>query len=84
MPETKRKLEVWEKGDKGWEKVDASINGSYMVFSMVGNTGTFKITEKEFSWAIVLMISMIIIIGLGIKIFALLYKKYLLHYKAIS
>ncbi len=75
MPETKKKIEVWEAVDGGWEKVDYQINGSYMVFSISGDISTFKITEKNFSWTMVFLVFISIIIGLGIKMFSLRYKK---------
>lgn len=34
MPETKRKITVWQRGDNGWERLETSIKGSYIVFLM--------------------------------------------------
>lgn len=50
MPETKRKISVWQLGDTGWEKLESSINGSYIVFEMNGTSGIFSIVENQFPW----------------------------------
>lgn len=50
MPETKKKLEVLQVADEGLEKIDYTVKGSYMVFSMGGNQGTFSISEKDLPW----------------------------------
>ena len=50
MPETKRKITVWQLGDTGWEKLESSINGSYIVFEMNGTSGIFSIVENQFRW----------------------------------
>lgn len=64
LPETKGKVAVWKSTDKGWEKVNSSINGSYLVFSMDGNSDTFCIVENNFSWIGTIVIICILLIML--------------------
>lgn len=49
MPETKTKLKLWRLTDNRWEKIESSINGSYMVFAMKGDSEIVRITEKDFA-----------------------------------
>ena len=69
MPEEKTKVKVWQSTDDGWEKLDASISGSYIVFPMDGSSGIFQITQKNFSWIGALGILVTIAILGIIKIF---------------
>lgn len=64
LPETKRKVTVWEYKDGGWDKLDSTINGSYIVFSMNGESGTFCMVEDSFPWMISIIISTILLMML--------------------
>ena len=80
MPETKRRLEVWQLGDDGWKPIDSSINGSYIVFDMEGARGVFSIVEDPF-----LTLSLIVlIIGLALLIIVFFIRRLYIKKKTIK
>lgn len=62
MPKTKKKVTLWQSGDKGWKKLDSSINGSYLVFDMNENSGIFSILKNPFPWVFIITIASILLL----------------------
>lgn len=72
LEEDNRKASIWRLKGHNWEKIDSSINGSYLVFNMKGNSGSFIIVKNNSKW---INISILFLLLLGGFIFVRRYKK---------
>lgn len=70
LPEAKGKIEVWQAKESGWKKINSSLNGSYIVFNMQGESSSFAIVENKFPWIFLLFsISILLLVSFFIRKF---------------
>lgn len=63
LDEKYKKASIWSlKGNK-WEEIDSSINGSYAIFNMEGNSGSFSVVKNSLKWIYAVILFLLLFIA---------------------